>query len=67
MSEQKEGQDSSSKRVIYAVNDGIASSQSRKKYSYNFKRFIDHIEGINQESLVAKAEKEPRVLGAMII
>ena len=29
-------------RVIYAVTDGIASYQTRKKYAYHFKCFVEH-------------------------
>lgn len=57
----------STNRIIYKVTDGIASPQTRKKYAYHFKRFIDHFEGITEDSLLAKAEKEPKVLEAMII
>jgi hypothetical protein len=38
-----------------------------EKSTHITKRFIDHFEGITQESLVARAEKELRVLGALII
>jgi integrase len=54
-------------RVIYPVTEGVASAQTRKKYDYNFKCFTDHFEGITDESLVAKGEREPRVLEGMII
>jgi hypothetical protein len=28
-------------KITYAVTDGIASFQTRKKYAYHFRRFID--------------------------
>ncbi len=33
-------------KVLYAVTDGIASSQTRKKYAYHFRRFVEHFDGI---------------------
>jgi integrase len=54
-------------RIIYPVTEGIPSPQTQKKYAYHFKCFVDHFEGITEDSLLAKAEKEPKVLEAMII
>ena len=54
-------------RVIYAVTDGIASYQTRKKYAYHFICFVEHFDGITEDSLLSKASKEPRVFEAMII
>lgn len=54
-------------RVICAVTEGIDSPQTKKKYAYHFRRFLDHFEGVSEASLLAKGEKEPRVLEAMII
>lgn len=54
-------------RVIYSVIEGIDSPQTRKKYAYHFKCFVNHFDGITDESILSKGEKEPRVLEAMII
>jgi integrase len=58
---------SNANRIIYKVTDGIASPQTQRKYAYHFKCFVDHFEGITEDSLLAKAQKEPKVLEAMII
>ena len=50
--------------VIYDVTEGVASPETRKKYAYHFKCFLNHFEGITEESLL---QEEPRVLEAMII
>jgi hypothetical protein len=49
-------------RVIYAVTDGIASYQTTKKYAYHFRCFVEHFDGITEDSLLSKASKEPKVL-----
>jgi hypothetical protein len=50
------------KRVIYSVTDGIQSPQTRHKYAYHFKCFIEHFDGITEDSLLTKAEQEPRAM-----
>jgi hypothetical protein len=39
-------------RVIYAVTDGIASYQTRKKYAYHFRCFVEHFDGITEDSSI---------------
>lgn len=58
----KDTVDNINTRVIYSVTDGIASPQTRKKYAYHFKCFIEHF-----DSLLMKAEKEPKAVKSMII
>jgi integrase len=50
--------------VIYDMTEGVASPETRKKYAAHFKCFLNHFEGITEESLL---QEEPRVLEAMII
>ena len=38
------------KRILYPGTEGIASPQTRKKYDYHFKCFVEHFEGIAPES-----------------
>ncbi|MGH9975609.1 MAG: hypothetical protein ACRD8Z_07200 [Nitrososphaeraceae archaeon] len=35
-------------KVLYAVTNGIASFQTRKKYAYYFRRFVEHFDGITK-------------------
>lgn len=39
-------------KITYAVTDGIASFQTRKKYAYHFRRFIEHFYGIAEVKFV---------------
>ena len=39
-------------KITYAVTDGIASFQNRKKYAYHFSRFIEYFNGIAEVKFV---------------
>jgi hypothetical protein len=41
-------------KITYAVIDGIASFQTRKKYAYHFRRFIEHFAGIAEVKFIGR-------------
>ena len=43
-----------SSKITYAVTDGIASFQTRKKYAYHFRRFIELFDGIAEAKFVSR-------------